>query len=124
MHFKRLIAIPILFFAACTATDEEIAVTPPEDLLPEVKIMDIIIDLQILESHYQFRYQRPDVYKNALDSASYYVYQKHGTNEDQYVRSFNYYAHDIDKMYLIYEATLDSVNLLLTEQQQLMQEQQ
>ena len=80
--------------------------------------MDVIIDLQILESQYQFRYQRPEVYKNALDSASYFVYERHGTTRDQFARSYDYYALDIDLMYMIYEAALDSVNLMVTNQNQ------
>ena len=104
--------------ASCSESETNDSLEAPSDLIPEHEIMGIIIDLQILESHYQVRYQRPDVYKNALDSASYYVYERHGVTEDQYLRSYDYYAFNMDKMFLLYEATLDSVNILANSPQQ------
>lgn len=118
MHFRSYIVIFLISLASCSENVETTSVEPPEGLIPEEQIMGIIIDLQILESSYQFRYQRPDVYKNALDSASYYVYDKHGVTKDQYLRSYDYYALNIDKMFLLYEATLDSVNILINTPEQ------
>ncbi|MCB9223797.1 MAG: DUF4296 domain-containing protein [Crocinitomicaceae bacterium] len=118
MRIRLYISSALLVLASCSADQEELDRAVPEELLPEPTLMNVIIDLQILESQYQFRYQRPEVYKKALDSASYFVYEKHGTTREQFIESYDYYATDIDLMFLIYEAALDSVNRLATSQDQ------
>lgn len=91
----------------------------PDDLIPATTIIPLIIDLQVLESHYQRTYQRPNLYKNALDSASLIVFEKHHTTKNQFERSYQFYGQDVTSMYMIYEAALDSINLRVTEGQQL-----
>lgn len=118
MRLVPVILLSALVFTNCKDRTLNDPVTAPEDLLPEDKLVDVLIDLQILESQYQFRYQRPDIYKLALDSAGYFVFEKHGTTEEQYLRSYDYYSTNIDKMYLIYETALDSVNLMISNEQQ------
>jgi hypothetical protein len=100
-----------LSIGSCTEEPVKEKQEAPEDLLTEDVLIDVLIDLQILESHYQYKYQRPDTYKAALDSACYFVYDKHGTNRQQFESSYDYYALNIDHMYMIYEATLDSLNI-------------
>lgn len=90
--------------------EEASKVPPPEDLISHEKMIPLIIDLQILESHYQKRYQRANLYKDALDSASYFVFEKYDVSKDQFKRSYEYYCMDVNKMYLLLETTLDSVN--------------
>ena len=89
----------------------------PDDLISSTEIIPLIIDLQVLESHYQRTYQRPNLYKTALESASLIVFEKHHTSKEQFERSYKYYAMDVTTMYMIYEAALDSINLRVTEGQ-------
>ncbi|MBD3638107.1 MAG: DUF4296 domain-containing protein [Crocinitomicaceae bacterium] len=74
-------------------------------------MIPVIIDLQILESHYQRNFQRPNLYQDALDSASYFVFEKHGVEKEQFHSSFTYYSLDLPSMYLLLETTLDSINV-------------
>ena len=83
---------------------------PPQDLIPHEQLVPVIIDLQIIESHYQKMYQRPNLYKRALDSASYFVFEKHEVTKEQFETSYLYYAMDLPVMYMILETTLDSLN--------------
>lgn len=100
---------------ACT--EEAVERPVPENLIAEQHLIPLIIDLQILESHYHRKYSRPDVYKNALDSACFYVYEKHGVSRSQFESSYDYYAEDPEHMFKIYEATLDTINFRITETQ-------
>ena len=96
--------------------DEAPPIAPPEDLIPYQQMVPVIIDLQILESHYQKRYQRANLYKNALDSASCFVFEKHNVTKSQFERSYSYYSMDLQMMYLLLETTLDSINLRVNNQ--------
>lgn len=87
----------------------------PSDLISEQDIIPIIIDLQILESHYHRTFSRPDTYKESLDSASTFVFKNHGVTKTKFEESYAYYAFDINKIYSIYEAALDSINIQITE---------
>lgn len=93
----------------------------PNNLISQEAIIPIIIDLQLLESHYHRTYSRPDVYHGALDSASAIVFADHGVDKVQFEESYAYYAFDIETMYLIYEATLDSINTQISEVGQIQQ---
>lgn len=110
------IAISAVVLFSCSEKVEKRA--KPEQLMNETDLIQLIIDLQILESHYHRKYSRPDVYKNALDSACHYVFEKHETTRDIFESSYDYYAEDPDYMYKIYEATLDTINYRVSASQQ------
>ena len=93
----------------------------PENLIDKDKLIPLIIDLQILESHYHRTYSRPDVYSEALDSASSFVFADHGVTKKNFEESYSFYAFDIENMYYIYETTLDSINAQISEAGQIQQ---
>ena len=104
-----------LFLIGCSEELPERAA--PDDLLSEAELIPVIIDLQILESHYHRTYARPDVYKTALDSASAIVFEKYKISKDNFESSYDYYAYDASHMYFIYEAALDTINLRISERE-------
>ena len=72
----------------------------------------------MLESHYQRNYQNPDYYKDALDSASFTVFDNYQTTRDIFESSYDYYSLNIDSIYYIYEAALDTINIRVSNDQQ------
>jgi len=104
---KRFIFFSLVILSACTV-DEKIQV--PEKLISSDKIIPIIVDLQLLESHYQRLYNRPDLYRVALDSSSSLVFQNYDVTKADFEKSFAYYSSDLKVIYSIYEAALDSIN--------------
>ncbi|MEX1000717.1 MAG: DUF4296 domain-containing protein [Crocinitomicaceae bacterium] len=83
--------------------------------MEEEELIPVIIDLQVLESHYHRKFQRPNAYKVALDSASYFIFEKHGITQEVFESNYTYYSFDVDEMYRIYETVLDSINLRVSE---------
>ena len=81
-------------------------------------LIPIIVDLQVLESHYHRKYQQPNFYKEALDSASEVIFSNYSTNREIFELSFDYYSIEMDRMYYIYEAALDTINLRVSNDQQ------
>jgi len=104
---KRYLFISVFAFAACT---DEIPLRAPQRLIPSEKIIPIIVDLQVLESHYHRLYSIPAIYKDALDSSSNLIFQKYDVTKSDFDSSFSYYASDANVIYAIYEAALDSIN--------------
>jgi hypothetical protein len=82
----------------------------PEVFLEKEELIDVIVDLQILESHYHTKYQRSNVYANALDSASYFIFEHHQISKDIFKSNLNYYFTQQDTLYTIYESALDTIN--------------
>ena len=109
---KRFLFFSVVIFSAC-AGDEKI--DAPEKLIPTEILIPIIVDLQILESHYQRTYIRPDLYKGALDSSSNLIFQDYNITKADFNASFSYYASDLDTIYSIYEAALDSINFRMNQ---------
>ena len=70
----------------------------------------LICDVQILESHYYNRFQRENVYANALDSATFFIFEKHGVTKESFEENLYYYALQPDTLFSIYESALDTIN--------------
>lgn len=107
---KKLLLIPAFTLFACSGEEAQL---PPPGLIPAEKIIPLIVDLQVLESHYEGAYQHPQLFKDALDSSSQLLFTEYGVTKQQFDQSYSYYARDITAIYSIYEAALDSVNFRL-----------
>ena len=108
----RLSFICVLFFLnSCGQQAEpkplEFTVLKQEELIP------IIVDLQILEGHYQRKFSRIDIYRDALDSASQSIFQKHQISQEEFEKNLDYYGNYPDSLFRIYESALDTINLRL-----------
>lgn len=111
---KTIVGLIALLVLSCQRGPEA-PIERPKDLISTERLIEVIIDLQVLESHYQRQFQRPGTYQKALDSASYFVFERHKVTEDQFERSYEYYAMDVNSMFQIYEAVLDTVNLRISD---------
>ncbi|UKN00404.1 DUF4296 domain-containing protein [Paracrocinitomix mangrovi] len=118
MKKQSLIILSSLMLACGSGESTNVPIQRPDNLLPLDQIIPVIIDLQILESHYQRMYQRPNMYKEALDSASTFVFEDHQISSEQFRSSYEYYACDVPTLFFIYETALDSVNTRVTLRQQ------
>ena len=107
---KRITIVATLFLFSCGG--EEVYVLP-QGILEKEEIIPIIVDLQVLESHFQRNFARTDLYRDALDSSSVSVFENHGTSKQTYTESLIYYAEMPDTLFSIYEAALDTVNFRL-----------
>ena len=107
-NWLRISALSVLL--ACS---EEAPAPIPEGIMEKEDMIPLIVDLQILESHFQRQFGRVDLFKAALDSSSEQILTDHGVDRSTYEQSLNYYAQNPDTLYLIYEAALDTVNFRL-----------
>ena len=103
-------AIPIILFLAGCSGNETGASETPGNIIEKEDLIPLIVDIQVLQEHYHNVFVRPDVYRDALDSASTHVFEDHGVTKEDYDRSLNYYANQTDTIYSIFEAALDTVN--------------
>ncbi|MBN4072486.1 DUF4296 domain-containing protein [Crocinitomix catalasitica] len=98
-----------VFLLGCSGDDRQ---PSPESVgvLSKPKLISLMVDLEILESHFHRLFMRPDKYARALDSSSVFIFEDHGTTKRELKRSLLYYSTIPDTMYSIYESALDSVN--------------
>lgn len=107
-RIKKVLYIGLLLLSFSCGGGGENAI--PEGVLPKEELIPVIVDLQILESHFQRQFARADVYRDALDSSSNSVFEAHGVTRDQFSESMEFYSQDPDTLFLIYEAALDTIN--------------
>jgi hypothetical protein len=100
----------ILFLFSFSCSNKQEGDNKPNVMLSKLELIDLIIDVQLLESQYHSLYQRPEVYANALDSSTYYIFKNHNTTKQIYKDNLLYWTNQPDSLYSIYEAALDSVN--------------
>ena len=81
----------------------------PDNILKRDVLIPLLVDLQILESHFQRQFARVDLYRDALDSSSQFIFEDHGITKEKFSNSMNYYSTQPDTLFVIYEAALDSI---------------
>lgn len=100
----------IAIFLLIIGCDSEKPIEKPAVILDKAKLISVIVDVQILESHYQAMFQRKEVYANALDSATYFVFENHQINKSIFEDNLKYYSEYPDTLFTIYESALDTIN--------------
>ena len=53
----------------------------PDNVLEREALISVIVELQILESHFQRQFARIDLYRDALDSSSRPIFEAHGISK-------------------------------------------
>ncbi|WP_027419501.1 DUF4296 domain-containing protein [Crocinitomix catalasitica] len=110
---KYLIILSVSFLFACGGEKE-----PEFDPgIPKEKLIDLIVDLQILESQYQRKFSRVEIYRDALDSASTFVFEDYGVTKSQFENAMAIYSAESDSIYLLYEAALDTISFRINIEQ-------
>ncbi len=82
----------------------------PSVFLTKDELTTILVDIQLLESHYHNKYQRPNVYANALDSATQTIFKKYDVSKEVFKDNLTFYALNQDSLFSMYEGALDVVN--------------
>ena len=108
---KHWLIISVL--AVLMACGDEAPDPIPADVMEKEDMIPLIVDLQILESHFQRQFGRVDLFKSALDSSSESIFVDHGVDRVIYEKSLNFYSENPDTLYVIYEAALDTINFRL-----------
>ncbi len=106
---KSLLGIGLIIFSTVSCSSH-LNNDYPEKTIGKKEFIDIIVDVQILESHYNNLFQRPNVYANALDSATYFVFEDHEITKVEFENNLKAYASSPDSLYQIYESVLDTIN--------------
>ena len=64
----------------------------PEGILPLSKMVTLVEEVTLLETHYQSKYGVPSQYKDALDRSVQRVFKKEGCSKASFKKSLTYYA--------------------------------
>jgi hypothetical protein len=109
--YRFTIILFLLFAASCGNKAQKEKLDFP--LLKKQELIPIIVDLQILEGHYQRKFSRIDLYRDALDSASQSIFKEYKVSQETFEKNLDYYGNYPDSLYDIYETALDTINMRL-----------
>lgn len=109
MKARLIVVLFFGIFLSCDMTGGEESVKPTV-FLTKAEMITVLVDVQQLESHYHNKFQRPNVYANALDSATQIVFKKHDITKEVFKENLTYYALNQDTLFSMYEGVLDVVN--------------
>ncbi len=107
---RRIVPIIVILLLSCS---NEETYQLPENILTKEELIPVLVDLQILESHFQRQFSRVDLYRESLDSSSVSIFVNHGITKGDFVESLTFYSKQVDTLFLIYEAALDTINIRL-----------
>jgi hypothetical protein len=96
----KILLLPLLFFFASCDSEER----PPEDVLPQDKMVAILSEIHIAESRIvQMHLKSMDSSVLMYDYFQKKLYKKHQTDSTQYKNSYDYYASDPKRLEDIYD---------------------
>ena len=83
----------------------------PADEVSRAEMVSLTKNLVLLESHVELSYGQLTKFYKILNTSSESVFKRFKISRERYVRTFDYYASDQDKMTGLYQEILDSLNI-------------
>lgn len=108
---KKLAAIfgVLLLISACQGIEKT---DKPDDLIPEDKMVDVLTDISLL--HGARSYNKELMKEKGIDVDK-YVFEKHGIDSLQYIRSNRYYSENYKEYQEIYSRVKERLEVLKVE---------
>ena len=100
----KKIACVLLFLAACSSGKEL-----PEGVLPEQRMVEILIELQIAEAKISNYQADPGVQLALFQDFEARILQEAGVDSTTYKNSYSYYLKDLERLNNIYTAVKDTL---------------
>jgi hypothetical protein len=104
-----------LGFYSCTSKIEKVY-PPPEDLIPQNEMVDIIVDLHLMDAVLQSSQKRGD---SEMESKKYYLYEsileKYDITREQFESSMEYYQQNLENIDAIYADVITKLSKLKSE---------
>ncbi len=88
MKYKVLLIILTGCLAACTNPPHQ----PPQHVLSEDTLIQIIMDIRLLEGAYSLEYKQVDTSSHKIESYYSLLFSKYGINRQQFEDSYLYYS--------------------------------
>ena len=105
-----LYILSLLLFFGCTQKIETVVI-PPENLISQDQMVDIVVDLLIYDA---IMVKKQKKNSKDLDSTKYYLHnsimEKYNITRERFDASFNYYAHDLKVMDGIYAEAITKLS--------------
>jgi len=98
----------ILVLASCTRNIER--VPKPDGLIPRSKMVTVIKDMMILESHIQANYGQVGTYYKVMQRSGDSLLTTFNLDRETFEASMDYYGSRQDKMKKIYADALEQMN--------------
>ena len=83
----------------------------PVDLIPEKKMIDVLIDVHITESALSLKNFNRDSSLKLFATFKADIYKEHQITEKQFRESFDYYARHSEEFNHMYEVVVDSLDV-------------
>jgi len=106
--YKYIVFVTVLLLTACI--NDEVVV--PEELLQEDRMVEVLTDVQLLESAYQKGMIKTDSISGNAKVMQHYavVFRFHKTNEKHFRESYDFYKNHPELLVEIYDKVLNELS--------------
>lgn len=81
----------------------------PEGILPEKKMISMLVDLQVAESKIKTLRISSDSARHVFSIYEVQIFDKHNVSQEEYLRSYEYYLENHRLMSRVHQAVLDTL---------------
>jgi hypothetical protein len=107
MHKKFLFLFFVLIFSACTDTD---VIPIPDSVLPEEKMAEIFVDLNLLEATLNIHAGNINSLAGNSSKLKVNFYSKHQVSKEQFDESYKFYTENPELLVEIYTLVLNNLS--------------
>lgn len=114
MKYLLLFLLPVVLLTAC---GEEGPVLPPDNVLNEDAMVEVMLDLQLIEGAYHKRVIKADNTRASALDAYVQVYQKHSISQAEFDSSYSWYLDDPERMEKVLDRVMEELSKMQAEKQ-------
>ena len=108
---KYFLVITLIFFLfSCKNNDTEDLVSVPHNIIPTGQMVDIITDIQLVESTLTYKRKSGQNYKDYVNFYYDYIFEKYDITPEKFEESLDYYENHLKQFEKIYEEVIAKLN--------------
>ncbi|MCK5839252.1 MAG: DUF4296 domain-containing protein [Bacteroidales bacterium] len=112
---KKLIFINLIWLLSCSSGNNEQVVAPPENIIPKDKMVELLVDVQLIEAAIKSDDTRK---KDSKTYSTYYytfLFEKYNTTKEDFIESLRYYQQNIDDFDQMYTEVIKRLSKFQSE---------
>lgn len=106
LRIESLLIILLIFISSCQVEEE---IIPPKDLIPEDEFVEILVDLNLIESIRSMHMTKEKETKVETEVFYNELWERTDVSAEQFKTSFEFYRKDVEKMAEFYDRASQSI---------------
>ena len=112
---KKLLLINLIWLFSCSSGNNEQVVAPPENIIPKDKMVELLVDVQLIEAAIKSDNTRKKDSKSYTIYYYSYLFKKYNTTKEDFIESLHYYQQNMNEFDQMFTEVIESLSKFQSE---------